>query len=515
MRQRQTPAKGQESGDCAAREDKSDSIPHILWQSTNSTSPRMTLTTAHANPISQATTFRELGQNIVQRSLPAFGLTLQEVLRVTESDSMSGQQVSEIILRDPSLTSRVLRAANAAHLGYSGSTKVVTVSRAVVVLGINSVRSLCVSAMAVENMAATTQFRHHVQAALGVALHAAVQARDMGIRQGARKEDSERLFVEALLSGIGEMAFWCYGESFAERLDQALNSGMPPVQAEQTVLGTTLRQFSRELLQAWNLGSVMRASPEVALAQRLSLATQKGWLTPEARLATQAIEGLLKQPGVDTLLRLKENARQAAILATALGANEAVLRIPEAGPQAVELPEPHFAVGNGVGLAYPEPNLQLQLRMLTEMANVASSRKDLPMLFEACLEGLHRAVGLDRCVLCLLTPARDQLLARMATGIDVSDLRSRLKLNWTPSMDADLQPGRASWLSGSATPLTFLQQASGVADCFMATVSVDREAIGLFYADCQPSGRPLSDEGFESFRSFIVQVEMAVRALSR
>ena len=299
---------------------------------------------ARPEPTAEPTTFRELADKIASENLPAFGLTLQEVLSATRDNAVSGQPVAEVILRDPALTSRVLRAANAAYLGHSGSSKVVTVSRAVVVLGINTIRSLCISAMAMESMATAVAFRHRVQAALGRALHAAVQARDMGLLKGSRREDAEQLFVEALLSSIGEMAFWCYGAAYAERLDRALKSGVAPVRAEKEILGTSLHQFNNTLLQTWNLGSVMQVSREVALAQRLSVATQQGWLTPEARLATQAIGDLLKQHGVDTLQRLKRNAQQAAVLATALGANEAAQWIPDAVTQSTELQGPQDSV---------------------------------------------------------------------------------------------------------------------------------------------------------------------------
>ncbi|MDE2252912.1 MAG: HDOD domain-containing protein [Betaproteobacteria bacterium] len=284
----------------------------------------------------EPTTFRELARKIACENLPAFGSTLQEVLNATRDDVVAGQPLAEIILRDPALTSHVLRAANAAYLGHSGSTKVVTVSRAVVVLGINTIRSLCISAMAMESMATVVAFRHRVQAALGRALHAAVQARDMGLLSGSRREDAEQLFVEALLSSIGEMAFWCYGAAYAERLDRALKSGIAPARAEKEVLGTSLQQFNHMLLQAWNLGSVMRASREVALAERLSTATQQGWSNTEAHRATQAIGIFLRRPDVENVRRLQQNATQASTLATGLGANEAAQWIPVVDPAAAD-----------------------------------------------------------------------------------------------------------------------------------------------------------------------------------
>lgn len=459
--------------------------------------------------------FRDHGLNIARQNLPAFGLTMQEVFRATEHDALSGQQIAEIILRDPALTSSLLRAANTAKIGYFGRNKVATVSRAVVLLGSHAIRSLCISAMAVESMEQASPFRPRVQAALGVALHAAVQARDIGLRKGMRRDEAERLFVQALLGRIGDMAFWCHGGEFAQRMDALLKDGVSPEQAELAVLGMTLRQFSRELLQAWELDAVLTDSPEVAMAESLSRATQQDWDNPEARQAAQHIATTLKQPVAQTQSRLQHNAEQACLLATALGASAVTQWIPTpaadgADAAAEDAPLPPAAEPEPL-----QPDLSLQLRTLTEMTAVAGSRKELPMLFEACLEGLHRAVGLDRCVLCLMTPSRDRLLARLGAGADVAALRARLQLPWSALLEAELQAGRMRWFTSDQPPPDFLLEATGVRDCFIATLTVDQKIIGLFYADLQPSQRALTEDGFEGFRRFVSQTELIVRGLPR
>ncbi len=470
-------------------------------------------------------TFRELGQQIAARELPAFGSTLREIFRASEGDDLSGQQLAEVILRDPALTSRLLRAANAAHLGRSGDSKVATVSRAVVVLGINSIRSLCASAITVESMSTAEGFRRRVQETLGRTLHAAVQARDLGVRQRVRRDEAERLFVAALLSRIGEMAFWCHGQEFARRLDDALERQIPLAVAEQTILGTSLSQFGRELLRAWNLDGVLHDGETVGVALHLARAAQRGWTTADAQQAVRGIAVRLGQPEDETRQRLEANAHQAALLAAALGAPEASRCIPS--PTAASAPgggnaarpetnggtqEPGDPAPDRVE-RFPQPDLAQQWRILAEMAHVAASRKDLPMLFGTCLEGLHRAVGLDRCVLCLLTPAQTRLVARMSAGIDPMPLRGRLQWDWTPALEAELGPRLVRSYSAQNPPPEFLLSATGVADCLVATLSADQKVIGLVYADRQPSTRPLSEEAFEGFRCFVVQTELVMRAL--
>lgn len=460
-------------------------------------------------------TFRGFGQAIAQQNLPAFGQTMQEVFAATENDSLSGQQIAEIILRDPALTSSLLRVANSAGMGYAGQNKVLTVSRAVVVMGHNAIRSLCISALAVESMPENGPFRARVLAALGTALHAAVQAKDLGLRKGLRRDEAERLFLEALMGRIGELAFWCYGGEFAERVDELLKSGVSPELAEQSILGMSLRQFSHDLLRAWDLDAVIRDSAEVAVAVQLGRAAQLGWANPEARQAVLHVAALFRQSEAQTLKRLQSNAEQASQLAVVLGAGAATRWIPATPASTDEESAAQPTEPLEMRPAEPTADMALQLRMLTEMNAVAVSRKELPMLFEACLEGLHRAVGLDRCVLCLMTPTRDRLLARLGAGSGVADLRARLQLPWSATLETQLQAGSVRRFSAEQPPPDFLLQATAVHDCLMATLTVDQKIIGLFYADQQTTQRPLTAEIFDGFRRFVTQTELIVRGLPR
>lgn len=461
--------------------------------------------------------FRDLARQIADMHLPSFGMSLQAVVQATESDALSGHQIAEVILHDPALTSHVLRAANAAYLGYGGNGRIVTISRAVVVLGVQAIRAISISALTIEAMGANGRFAPRVQDALGRALHAAVQARDMGLRRRLSRDAAERLFVEALLGSVGEMAFWCFAGDYAERLDVALKAGQPQAEAEHGILGTTLQQLGRDLLQAWNLGTIIQNSKEVELAIKLSLATQQGWESSGAQRATKNIGTLLKQEEDETLARLKHNAEEAINLTMVLGAPKALAYIASPPGQAATTPvlAAEELAPNAQATPYPEPNLQLQLRTLTEMGKVATSRKDLPMLLETCLEGLHRAVALDRCVLCLLTPTRTQLLARMATGHGTGELRKHLVWHASAELDALLKPQSTHWFTENTPAPVFVTQSTGSSHCFIAAFTVDHQVIGLFYADRQPSGRELDAEAFEGFRSFVAQAEMVVRALPR
>lgn len=466
---------------------------------------------ASTPPQDDTRVFRELVQRIAERDLPAFGATLAELSRIADEDAYSGRQLVELVLRDPALTAMVLRAANAAYLGLAGRARVATVSRAVVVLGINALKSLCVSAMAVENLSAGNAYRHRVAEATGRALHAGVQARDLGAALGLRRDEAEKHFVSALLSSVGEMAFWCHGEPHAGRLEAALKSGMAASDAEQAILGMSLRQFGRDLLRIWKLDGLLIDSPEVERARQLSLHTRDGWNLAATMRAVQSVADMLGQPDAEVMRRLQANAREAAALAAALGIPEAARYIlpPEERDDAAREEAPQAAPR-----VYPEEDAAQQARLLADLEDVARSRRDLPMLFGTCLEGMCRGAGLDRCVLCLIAPTRTQLAARLSAGLDAGGLRERLQWPWTPEIEAELQPGMVRLYSAAKPPPRFLRQA-GCIDCIVATLTVDQRVIGLFYADRIPSGRPLKPSQEEEFRRFVAQTERIVSRLPK
>ena len=122
--------------------------------------------------------------------------------------------------------------------------------------------------------------------------HAAVQARSLG---GMRRDGrSEEVFIAALLSRVGDMAFWCFGGAAAQRLDEVLNDGgQTPDEAQMSVLGFRLRQLTAGLAREWKLGPLLLSVVEgggrggaeqaIVFGQRLAIEVENGWDAPGTR----------------------------------------------------------------------------------------------------------------------------------------------------------------------------------------------------------------------------------------
>ena len=85
---------------------------------------------------------------------PAFSKSIAEINRLTSSSRAhtgSASELANVVLRDYSLTNRLLRLVNSAFYGpFSG--RITTVSRAVVILGFEQVRLAAASLLILESL---------------------------------------------------------------------------------------------------------------------------------------------------------------------------------------------------------------------------------------------------------------------------------------------------------------------------------------------------------------------------
>ena len=90
---------------------------------------------------SEATRLARLRAQIINaKDLPTIPVLLARILAVVDGERSSTRDLVEVMQRDQALSARVLRLANSGFFGFA--REVSTVSRAVMILGFGSVRSL-------------------------------------------------------------------------------------------------------------------------------------------------------------------------------------------------------------------------------------------------------------------------------------------------------------------------------------------------------------------------------------
>ncbi|HNU19727.1 MAG TPA: HDOD domain-containing protein, partial [Hydrogenophilus thermoluteolus] len=87
-----------------------------------------------------------------QGEFPALARSVGLVVQLAESNDARVDHLASVILRDVSLASRILRLANSATYRRSGMPEITTVSRALVLLGLETVRNLVLTSVVLQRL---------------------------------------------------------------------------------------------------------------------------------------------------------------------------------------------------------------------------------------------------------------------------------------------------------------------------------------------------------------------------
>ncbi len=165
-------------------------------------------------------------------SLGSINKALQDLLMAEQRFST---QISEVIRRDPSLTSRLLRLVNSVYYGLS--TPVNNIEEAVFYLGVRQIRQLTTVTPIIEDFQRLTRqcpfpWREFWQHCIGTAMltHEIITS----VQTPADESD----YVAGLVHDVGKIAMaWCFPEHFAEIHRQASAGTTDLVVIETEFLG--------------------------------------------------------------------------------------------------------------------------------------------------------------------------------------------------------------------------------------------------------------------------------------
>jgi HD-like signal output (HDOD) protein len=434
--------------------------------------------------------------------LPALGESLQKIIHLTKDDSVSMNAIAKIILRDPGLTAKVLRLANSVAYSSPGGGRIVTVTRALVLLGVNTLSSLCASALVLSVGEQSSENLGRIRDAMAISLHAAAQARALALQSKRPPEAAERVFVQALLSDIGEVAFWAHASEEADNLHALLASGVPDALAQTRVLGFSLQSLGERLREKWGVN--LPADPEVEAGRRIARAVANGWSGSDMRKVVAEVSASLRREPAAVLKLLKDTADEAARVALAQGLVSVAGRIsPDIASEVASREEPQSA-------ASLEKNSALSVvSTISDMLKLSRGAVNVPQLIGLALEGVLRGAGVDRVAFVLVNKEGSRVSARLTLGECSDELFRGLQLPVDAEIEAVLSL-RSCVVAGPSSKVQsrLLRQAVGSRECLLGPVHVKGRKMGFFYADNKVSERPLREGSLQSFQVLVEQTEM-------
>lgn len=200
----------------------------------------------------QETRLQQIRQYVSR--MPSLSTTLQKVLEICNSPRTSANDLNRVISLDPVLTGKVLKLINSAY--YSLPNPVTSLTRALIMLGINTVKNLALSTAVLESLdgkaslpgLSADDFWLH---SLGVGMASRFIAAERGVSQSEREE----YFVGGLLHDLGKIPLIRkYAAEYAAVLKKAEQENRSLHEMEQESFGFDHCLVGAMIIDKWQLG---------------------------------------------------------------------------------------------------------------------------------------------------------------------------------------------------------------------------------------------------------------------
>jgi putative nucleotidyltransferase with HDIG domain len=185
--------------------------------------------------------------------MPSLSTTVSKVLEICSRTDTSPNDLNKVISLDPVLTGQVLKLINSAY--YSLINKVTSLTRAIIMLGLNTVKNLALSTAIIRSVGQAKKskalpIKEFWAHSIGVGVMAKLLAAERGIPLTEREE----YFVAGLLHDLGKIPF---GDEYIEVLSLAVKTQEPLAQMEQRLMEIDHEEVGQMIATKWKLNAII------------------------------------------------------------------------------------------------------------------------------------------------------------------------------------------------------------------------------------------------------------------
>ncbi|MFA6450232.1 MAG: HDOD domain-containing protein [bacterium] len=184
--------------------------------------------------------------------MPSLSPTVGKILQVANDPNSSANDLNKVISLDPVLAGKVLKLVNSAYFGFS--EKMSSTVRAIVVLGLNTIKNLALSTAALETISTAgatglnmDEFWRHL---LATGVYAKLVARKISVH----KNFLEDYFLCGLMHDIGKIVLNNMNPvGYGKLIGAARASGKPLHLYETAIFGINHAEIGKLLGGKWGL----------------------------------------------------------------------------------------------------------------------------------------------------------------------------------------------------------------------------------------------------------------------
>lgn len=182
--------------------------------------------------------------------LPALSAHVQEIVTRIDSRTATVEDLAEIILRDFSLTNKILQIVNSPY--YCRLKPISSVSRAVATLGVQPVRELAIAIGVFEDFLKAGLEKESISKLLAMSFVSAELARTLCFEKRLSMS-AEEAFVCALLHNLGRIVILVYLPDLYREIEKKTAAGQQEEEAVRLVLeDLSFYEVGQEIARFWN-----------------------------------------------------------------------------------------------------------------------------------------------------------------------------------------------------------------------------------------------------------------------
>lgn len=478
---------------------------------------------------------------------PAFSENIQELLTIKSHSYESVQAVSRIILRDLSLTTKILKSVNSI-LFKTYQAQVHTITNAIMLLGLDRIRDMAIGLRIFENFRKSKALNFLKRSVL-LSLCAAIHSQEL------TREDKnykiEEVFITTLMFNVGELvAAFYFPTDFQKVLQMADQLGIPKGKAFQKAFKVSLPELGLFILKKWgiadklidrlnllhygneadptaiiHLRKVIHASQELSEMLLEAPVSYQEWQRRAERICqplgmdSHRLAGFLKD-GVERFQALTETIR-----IDIDDINLSLPPLPSAGREetgvetATATASPLIPFGEEPTAVLPviakesEDVIRLRFRyqVMEEINKALISRLPVNEILGMIMEGIYRGIGFDRTVFCLVNPQRTEVRGRLGLGEDVEEMIPLIHAGLTPTdniLAQALLRQKEFLINPQAKPKDKdamsdeFWRVSRAKTFFVSPVLINNVPVGVFYVDRLSPNTSITAEDIHLLQTF-------------
>ena len=493
----------------------------------------------------------EFFAKINMTELPAMSTHVQELISLTHSSRSAAYELSKVILKDYSLTNKVLQVVNSAF--YSLGRPVSSISRAVTVLGFDSVRELATAIALFEDFIKAGVEKDEISKLLTRSFLSALQARDLVVKKNFSVLPEEA-FICSLLHNLGKIVVCIYAPDMYRKIAEMIKQGMTEDRAARSILeDMTYQELGEEVAKFWNMSEQIIFSMDPDPSEPQNSQDVQGYLKNVSNYSNALVDTICDGKDIGELLERygtmmsvdRDEAIESVVMSVEssedisdsvrYGLSKLKMRskLEAAERGVVEVPAARKKDKKKKSAGKVEEEIEVLDELpiskdksvndfIHDITETLMGPFDLNDFYVNLLEALYQGIGFDRVILAIIhiEPSKISVVGRYGLGDiepneianfeqNLAETNYAIPMSLKADKDMAIAPDKSKAFPDNLAHLVKNRMV------YLFPICLDKKPIGMIYLD-RKKGRPQLDQSrikaVRLFRDFAV---MAIRKLRK